>query len=397
MICLEKLKDVAYDVDDILDEWRTEALRSQADRGDRGGCFNKTNVRKFLSLLSCFNYIQLRHDVGNKINDAWRRLDDLAKEVTSLGLRVDSGERERADGEVRRHEFRDREMGSQVDKSSIVGREHEKDEIIRLLTKGRSREVKEVPVVISIVGVGGLGKTTLAQLAYNDEEVKGHFNMRMWVCVSEDFDVSRITKSMIESATGSTCGLLDLAPLQDRLGGMLHESRFLLVLNDIWSNDGEIWDKLRLPFQAGALGSRNVVTTRREDVAWAMANTHMLRLGVLPNEHCWSLFSRRAFAHRSIEERSELEEIGWGIVKKCGGLPLAAKTIGSAMCSRRTRSKWELVLENEAWKLVYILEGILPASLLSYYDLPPAQKHCFTYFSIFPKDWVIEKDVIVKL
>ncbi|XP_058108858.1 putative disease resistance protein RGA3 [Magnolia sinica] len=104
-----------------------------------------------------------------------------------------------------------------------------------------------------------------------------------------------------------------------------------------------------------------------------------------------------ALEHRSEEESSDLEEIGREIVKKCGGLPLAAKAIGSAMCSRMTRREWEFVLRSEIWNSGDVLGGILPALLLTNHDLPPALKHCFSYFSIFPKDWEIEKDMIVKL
>ncbi|XP_058108920.1 putative disease resistance protein RGA3 [Magnolia sinica] len=396
-IWLEKIKDVAYDVDDIIDEWTTETLRSQAaDEGDVS-CFSKNNVRSFLSPVTCFKHVMLRHRIGSRIKEARGRLDDISKEARQLGLSVASGERERVDTVVRQHEIRKRETSSQVDRSSIVGREDDKKKVLDFLLRESSQEVTDVPVVISIVGMGGLGKTTLAQLAYNDEEVKRHFDVKIWVCVSEDFDVKRITKLMIESATGSPCNLEGLDLLQSHLRDILHSKRFLLVLDDIWSEDRRTWDGLRLPFQAGALGSRIVITTRSENVARAMRNTHMCKLEALSDDECWLLFSSEALEHRSTTERSELEEIGWKIVKKCGGVPLAAKTLGSAMQSRTTRSQWELVLESEIWNLVDVMEGILPALLLSYYDLPPALKQCFTYCSIFPKDWEIEKDKIVKL
>ncbi|XP_058107279.1 putative disease resistance protein RGA3 [Magnolia sinica] len=358
---------------------------------------SKQVLRSFPSPTNCFKHVVLRQKIGSRIKEARKRLAFIAEEKSQLGLRVDSGERERLDSEVRRGERRERETSSLLDQPSIVGRENDKNEVLDLLLRERSGEVNEVPVVISIVGMGGLGKTTLSQLIYNDEDVKGHFHTRMWVCVSENFDVKKITKSIIESATGSSCDPLDLDQLQHRLREILHAKRFLLVLDDIWSEDSEKWDKLRLPFQASALQSRIIITTRSEKVALAMGNTHMYKLAVLSEDDCWLLFSRRALKHRSAEECLELEDIGREIVKKCGGLPLAAKTMGSAMRSRRTRSQWELVLGSQIWNSADILEGILPALLLSYYDLPPTLKQCFTFCSVFPKDWWINRDVIVKL
>ncbi|XP_058108845.1 disease resistance protein RGA2-like [Magnolia sinica] len=395
-IWLEKVKDVAYDVEDILDEWMTEALKSKvADEGDGSSPSKKRKVSSILSPVT--NYIiplKLRLEIGSRIKEVSSRLDDIEKEKSQLCLRVYSAERECVDSEVRRAEIGERETGSLVNRSSIVGREREKDEVVHLLLQ----EVTVVPFVISIVGMGGLGKTTLAQLVYNDEIVKGHFEKRMWVCVSEDFNVKRITKSIIKSVDTEFKGEnLNLNQLQTHLRKMLRAKRFLLVLDDIWSDDSEKWDILKLPFLDGALGSRIVITTRSEKVALAMGNSHIYKLAVLSEDDCWLLFRSRALAHRNVEERLELEAIGRKIVKKCGGVPLAAKTIGSAMCSRRTRREWELVLESDVWNSHDILQGILPALLLSYHDLPPALKQCFTYFSIFPKDSSIEKDVIIKL
>ncbi|XP_058108867.1 disease resistance protein RGA2-like [Magnolia sinica] len=409
-IWLQNVKDVAYDVDDILDEWMIEALKSQApDEGDES-CFSKMKVRNFLSPITCFKHVLLRHKIGSRIKEVGGRLHDITEEKNQLGLKADSGEGERVVSElIRRGENRERETSSLVDPPSVIGREGEKNEVIGLLLQ----EVTEVPFVISIVGMGGLGKTTLAQLIYNDEKVEGHFDMKMWVCVSEDFNVKQITKSIIKSVTktGRETGCesldadqysnydhLDLDPLQHLLRRKLQAKKFLLVLDDVWSKDSEKWEKLRLPFQASAPGSRIIVTTRIEDVAGIMGSIdHMHKLAVLSDEDCWLLFRSKALEHRSAEECSELEEIGRQIVKKCGGVPLAAKTIGSVMQSRRTRSQWELVLQSEMWNSGDVFEGILPALLLSYYDLTPALKQCFAYFSIFPKDWEIEKDMIVKL
>ncbi|XP_058108874.1 putative disease resistance protein RGA3 [Magnolia sinica] len=175
-IWLQNVKDVAYDMDDILDERMTEAFRSQVpDEGDES-CFSEMKVRNFLSPITCFKHVTLRHKIGSRIKEVRGRLHDIAEEKNQLGLRADSGEGERVVSElIRRGENRDRETSSLVNPLSVIGREGEKNEVIGLLLQ----EVTEVPFVISIVGMGGLGKTTLAQLIYNDEKVKGHFDMKM--------------------------------------------------------------------------------------------------------------------------------------------------------------------------------------------------------------------------
>ncbi|XP_058108854.1 disease resistance protein RGA2-like [Magnolia sinica] len=395
-IWLEKVKDVAYDVDDIVDEWSTEAHRPQApDEGD-GSCFSFLGTC-FFSYVTLFNHFKFRCEIGWRIKKVRGRLDSIEREITGLGLIVHSGEREGMDSEVRQGEMRERETSSLIDEPLIVGRDGEKKLVVDLLVGGSSGEVN-VPLVISIVGMGGVGKTTLAQLTYNDEKVKGHFHMRMWVYVSQDFDVKRITESIIKSVDTEFRGEnLNLDQLQNKLREMLRNKIFLLVLDDIWSEDSGKWNKLKIPFQTGGAGSRIIITTRSEKVAMAMGRAHIHKLAVLSYDDCWLLFYRSALKHRSTEERSELEGIGRQIVNKLGGLPLPAATIGSAMCSKSTREEWELVLGDEIWNSGDVLGGILPALLLSYRDLPPVLKQCFSYFSIFPKGFRIEKDMMVRL
>ncbi|KAF9625044.1 hypothetical protein IFM89_017192 [Coptis chinensis] len=168
-IWLRDLKDVAYDVDDLIDEMATEAFQS-------------SRVRNFLSSIS----------IAPKINDVIERLDEIAKEREDLHLREGSG--------GKTYGIRARpQTSSLVDESCVFGRNDDKDIVISSLLSDES-DGKSVAVIPIVVGMGGLGKTTLVQLVYNDEKVQKHFELRMWVCVLEDFDVRRITKAIIESA-----------------------------------------------------------------------------------------------------------------------------------------------------------------------------------------------------
>ncbi|XXG50768.1 hypothetical protein AAC387_Pa02g4703 [Persea americana] len=201
--------------------------------------------------------------------------------------------------------------------------------------------------------MGGLGKTTLAQLAYNDPRVERHFELRMWVCVSDDFNLKRVTKAIIEAATGSTCEELDMDLLQRRLQEKLGCKKFLLVLDDMWNEDPLEWERLK-GYLRGAQGSKIIVTTRSEKVALIMGTLPLQQLARLSEDDCWSLFKKRAFAPEDEDRHPNLITLGKEIVKKCGGLPLAAKTLGSLMRFKREETEWIFLKQSEADKAVSI-------------------------------------------
>ncbi|KAK4410147.1 putative disease resistance protein RGA1 [Sesamum angolense] len=178
--------------------------------------------------------------------------------------------------------------------------------------------------------------------------------------------------------------------LQERLRGKL----FLLVLDDVWSEKHELWDKLREVLRCGLKGSVLIATTRIEKVALMMATIGVHQIGYLSKDDSWSLFRQRAFTNRDAKEN--LVPIGKAIVKKCGGVPLAIKALGSLMQFKSLESEWLAIRESEIWQLSDDENGILPALRLSYYNLP-AMRQCFAYCSLFPKDYVMEKKDLVQL
>ncbi|XP_019054807.1 PREDICTED: putative disease resistance RPP13-like protein 1 [Nelumbo nucifera] len=273
----------------------------------------------------------------------------------------------------------------------VYGREKDRDEIVHLLLSVE-RTHNELPV-ISIIGMGGVGKTTLAQLVYNDADVANHFDRRVWVHVSEEFNVVKLTRAIIESATGDPCYLRELAPLQAKLYKLLMGKKFLLVLDDVWVENYIAWDSLKIP--AGVQGSKILVTTRNEIVASkATRSAHAYKLNILSDDHCWSLFRRHAFRDETLAS-SNLELIGKEIVKKCEGLPLAAKALGSLLFGETEEKKWNDILYSEIWKLPN--DPIIPALRLSYSHLPGNLKRCFSYCSIFPKGYEFDRENLILL
>ncbi|XP_010265593.1 PREDICTED: putative disease resistance RPP13-like protein 1 [Nelumbo nucifera] len=267
---LDELSHLAYDAEDILDEYATY-----------GGQLNVTTNKVRSSIPSSeLRSIKARMEYINK------RVKELENGIIEFDLkRVDIESRKIMVKQITER----RQTSSLVDKSNVYGRETDKSNKIieRLMVTNKSNE-KNFEVAC-IVGIGGLGKTTLAQLVYNDEEVEGHFDLKAWFCVSEESDVAKITKGIIESATGELCGLTHLDTFQVKLKKTLEGKRFLIVLDDVWSDNCGDWKALRLPFMYGENGSKSIVTTRSKKVSNIMGTIPTFFLGSLPDEDCLSL------------------------------------------------------------------------------------------------------------
>ncbi|XP_020087398.1 disease resistance protein RGA2-like isoform X2 [Ananas comosus] len=297
-------------------------------------------------------------------------------------------------GPVRQAEFKRPETFSVVDEKTIVGRDGDKEKIVKLLLEtGGDHDVSVIP----IVGLGGLGKTTLAQLAFNDGRVTGQqrFDLRVWVYVSTNFDMKKIAKAVIDE-TEEKCNDLDNPDAVARcLVRICSQKRFLLVLDDVWNEDPDKWKELKVVFKDGKKGSKILVTTRSEKVATIMKTVEPHRVKGLSDDDCWTLFKRRAFDNGEENGYPNLVAIGQQIVKKCSGVPLAANALGSMMLFKRTEDAWSAIRDNEIWSLKEETT-ILPSLKLSYIQMPSALKQCFAYCSIFPKDYEIDKDDLIR-
>ncbi|XP_054815997.1 putative disease resistance RPP13-like protein 1 [Prosopis cineraria] len=283
---------------------------------------------------------------------------------------------------------------SLVDEGRTYGRDDDKEKIIEWLLSANDNNQLSVN---SIVGMGGLGKTTLAQLVYNDRRVMDEFDIRVWVCVSEDFDVLRLTRTIYEAITMSKADTNDLNMLQIKLKQLLTQKRFFLVLDDVWNEDYEQWEALQSPFSYGASGSKVLLTTRSRKVVSTMRSTEILPLKPLSEGDSWLLLSIYASRDGDIlRSNSDLEEIGRKINKKCKGLPLALKAIGSLLYTELSHEQWNGILKSEIWEEKSDSK-ILPALRLSYCYLPSHLKKCFAYCSIFPKDYDFEKENLIQL
>ncbi|XP_052880910.1 putative disease resistance RPP13-like protein 1 [Gossypium arboreum] len=271
-----------------------------------------------------------------------------------------------------------------------VGRHKEKTEMIELLKGNNSNGVS----VLSIVGMGGMGKTTLAQLVYNDATINESFDLKAWVCVSDNFDAIAITKAILQSITSESCDYSNLDLLQVKLKEKLSGKRFLLVLDDIWNENYNDWTILRSPFGAG---TTIIVTTRLQIVSSIVDPLKAFHLDKLSDDDCLSIFTQHALKARNFDGHPQFKEIGEKIIRRCNGLPLAAKAIGSLLRTVKYHGEWGRIYESEIWNLPEEQCGIIPALRLSYHHLPSYLKRCFAYCSILPKDYEFEEEEIILL
>lgn len=318
-----------------------------------------------------------------KIRNILERFEEISKHREALLLREEDGTRQFTRPKIRQP------TSSHVDEIAVFGRQDEKKTIINLLNPSIGPNF----MVLPIVGMGGLGKTTLAQLIYNDSKICESFDKRVWVSVSEDFDLARMTRAIIESISKKPCAFSELTKLQDILKETISDTSLFLVLDDVWNENKNLWEGFRVVF-SGAKIVRILTTTRNSSVAEVMqTSSSCFNLGCLPEEKCWSLFYQFAIEGREDIIPENLLKIGHDIVKKCKGLPLAIKALGGILRYEMDEEKWIEVLKSNTSDS----SEILPALWLSYRKMPLHLRPCFLYLSIFPKGKFFVKDEVIML
>ncbi|KAG5620282.1 hypothetical protein H5410_005500 [Solanum commersonii] len=371
---LQKLNSVAYEVDDILGECKNEATKFKQSRF---GFYHP-------------GIINFRHKIVKKMKDIMEKLDANAEERSKFHLLENIIERQATSTRKTvcksvlyfllthstelncNKSFVSTLLGTGfvLIEPKVYGRDKEEDEIVKILINNVN-VVQELPV-FPIIGMGGLGKTTLAQMIFNDEKVTKHFNPKIWVCVSDDFDEKRLIKTIIGSIERSSPDVEDLASFQKKEA------------------------MLRAVLKVGSRGASILATTHLEKVGSIMGTSQPYHLSNLSPHDGLLLFMQRAFGQQR-EANPNLVAIGKEIVKKCGGVPLAAKTLGGLLHFKREESEWEHVRDNEIWSLRQDESSILPALRLSYHHLPLDLRQCFAYCAVFPKDTKMIKENLITL
>ncbi|WCJ37360.1 Disease resistance protein RPM1 [Euphorbia peplus] len=388
---VRQVREVAYEVEDLIDEFIHHSYKQRLNNGFKGAVQDVINFHKKLSARS-------------RISSKLQKIKAKVHEVYERSKRYDFSQ---LDDAKTRNAAADQwkhygESSYFVDEDDIVGMEENTEQLIGWLTEEEPRRT-----VISIVGMGGLGKTTLVKSIYDNPMIKKDFDCWAWISVSQSYGMTELLRNMIKEVFDTTqvtmsynLGSMNNRQLLRILVDFLLQKRYIIVLDDVWSID--LWSKIRGAFPNNKSGSRIILTTRNENVASSIGiQSRLHHLHPLQDKDAWALFCKKAFW--SDPEHTcpkELQPLAEAILKKCEGLPLAIVAVGGLMCSRSKRiGEWKTVHESLNWQLSHnpMLEQVKGILLLSFNDLPFYLKNCFLYCCVFRDGSPIRRKKLIRL
>ncbi|XP_066396488.1 putative disease resistance protein RGA4 [Miscanthus floridulus] len=341
---VRELKDVMYDADDVLDQRRMEACGGDAPKRSFPG------VGCCVPLFTCFRDPVLAHDMAAQIKELNRRLESVRRR--SSMFRFVSASSSSVPLRQQPASTSNGKTSSVIVHADLVGEKIEQDAnaLVEALTTDDQRENV---IVVGITGAGGIGKTTLSKRVFADQRVRDEFDLRVWVCVSQDVNEADLLWSVMVGAGGGHHHHHDATPDRSSLEPALQRGvsgkKVLLVLDDVWSEVA--WNEvLQNAFRAGARGgTRVLVTTRKVTVARQMKAVHIHWVKKLKPEDGWRLLKNQVVLGRNPTDIENFKDIGMEIVTRCDCLPLAIKTVGGLLCTKeRTSRDWEEVSRSAA-------------------------------------------------
>ncbi|KAK9141271.1 hypothetical protein Scep_010952 [Stephania cephalantha] len=372
---VSSIREIAYDAEDILETFIMKKARQRR--------------RKFLKRYCSYiiSDLKLRYKFGKDVGWIKDRLRGISEDRAYYRIQNEGRGQELL--LPRLHE--QRRSSPLLGDIDIVGLEKDVGVMETRLSSG-----DQGLEVISIVGMGGLGKTTLAKMVYNGDVAMSHFAFRAWVCVSQHYNTRELLIEIEKQAVVRTGEEMTEAFVEERVYHFLSKQRYLIVMDDVWST--HVWDSLRASFPNKRDGSRIIFTTRNEKIAiHADQSSPPHQLQVLNHYNSWKLFSNKLFGSRN-NCNSNLEELGRKMVRKCEGLPLAIVLLRGLLSTKELSvDAWSRVANGLNWHLEESLtwcDGILA---LSYEDLPFYLKQCFMYFGLFPEGIEISKKRLIRI
>ncbi|WJZ83372.1 hypothetical protein VitviT2T_003061 [Vitis vinifera] len=324
---VSEIRDVAYDAEDAIDAF----------------IFNVESGRTKFFPCRMFKKLVSSCKVGKEIEAIQIKIQDISKSRETYGINSIGEAISQAGQRLQKLRY----ISPLVKEEIIVGLKEDTDKLVEELVKGDERRR-----AVSMVGMGGIGKTTLAKKVYNDSRVMDHFRFcRAWAYVSQDCRPRDVFQNILNqipyNPTGDEARKIEKMQeheFGDFLHELLKEQRFLVVLDDVWESDD--WERLAKAFPKESNGSRLLLTTRKNDVALqADAQSVPYEVQLLSEAESWKLFCRSAIPGNFTEIcPPELKELGEKMVKKCAGLPLAIVVLGGLLSSKKQLpTMWEEV------------------------------------------------------
>ncbi|KAF7025956.1 hypothetical protein CFC21_038099 [Triticum aestivum] len=382
------VKELSYQMEDIVDSFMVRV-------GDGGESTNpKNRVKKILNKVK--RLFKNGKDL-HRISDALEEVVLQAKQLAELRQRYDQEMRDTSVGAS----VDPRMMALYTDVTELVGIEETRDELINMLIEGDDW-LKQPLKTVSIVGFGGLGKTTLAKSAY--DQIKGQFDCDAFISVSQNPDKKKVFKNILYELDKNKYAHIrseewEEKHLIDEIIEFLNGKRYLIVIDDIW--DKEVWKLIKCAFSKKSPGSRLITTTRIVSVSEACCSSmdDIYKMKPLSDDVSRTLFYKRVFSQENGCPQ-ELLQVSKDILKKCGGIPLAIISIASLLANNhqmKTKHQWYTLLNSIGRGLTedQSLEEMKKILLFSYYDLPSYLKPCLLYLSIFPEDHKIMRHRLI--
>ncbi|MED6199414.1 hypothetical protein PIB30_075757 [Stylosanthes scabra] len=363
---VNQIVDAAYEAEDVVDTYVVNV--------------NKQRSRNMLSkFFHSKDHVMMLHEVNGQINNIKRRIDEIYQNKSKYGIQQGDFESHIENKEFAKDLLLARRRD--VEEEEVVGLVHDSDEVIRQLERGSSSRS-----VVCILGMGGLGKTTLARKIYNSDKMKRMFSCCMWSFVSNDYRAQEFLLSLLKHLSLST-EVTDQEKMKRKIREHLSGKKYLLVLDDIWKT--QVWDELQEAFPDDNNGSRILITTRVEEISHYTRATFTYRLPFLDQSQSWELFCKKVFCKEECPD--ELETLGREMANACKGLPLAIVVLAGIVAKKeRSPREWNKIKNHVSWHFdqedYRIVNDILK---LSYDDLPHALKPCFLYLGVYPEDYEI--------
>ena len=277
----------------------------------------------------------------------------------------------------------------------IVGRDQDLEHLMHMLMQINVKEL----TIISIVGPVGLGKTTLAQLIFNDARAET-FRFRIWVHVSMgNVNLEKIGRDIVLQTTERVEGSMQMQSIKNAVQDILNRYSCLIVLDSLWGKDEDVNELKQMLLTGRKTESKIIVTTHSSKVAELISTVPPYKLSLLSEDDCSTIFSQRAMAGHN---DPLFREYGEEIVRRCEGIPLVANFLGSVVNAQRQRREiWKAAKDKDMWKIEEDypenkIMPIFPSFKIIYYSMPHELRLCFVYCSIFPKGYVIDKKKLIQ-